>query len=154
MRALLVLTLFTAAAFAADPVTLKMQDVTPARVKPGGRFTVTVQAQIQSGWHIYGLRPVENGPIATRVWVADGLQVKAAGAVGGTLPQTKVDPTFNMEVQVYEGEVEFTLPLRLDSSATDGTRNFFVNASYQACDDKICLPPRTVKVEVPLTVTK
>lgn len=154
MRALLALTLYAAAAFAADPVTWKLDEISPARVKPGGRFTVRVVAQIQTGWHIYGLRPVENGPIATRVWVADALRVRSAGAVSGSPPQTMTDPAFNLEVQVYDGEVQFTLPLRLDSDASDGMRNFFVNASYQACDNKICLPPRTVKVEVPLTVTK
>jgi DsbC/DsbD-like thiol-disulfide interchange protein len=154
MKLLLGLAVCAVAAVAADPVTWKVQEGPPARVKPGGRFTVRLAAQVQSGWHIYGLRPVENGPIATRIWVADGQPVQLAGAVQGTDPLTMHDPTFNMEVQVYEGEVVFTLPLRIGSSVSEGTQKFFVNASYQACDNKICLPTRTVKVDVSLTVAK
>jgi len=135
-----------------EPVTLKVRPpVTP--LKAGARFKVDVVAQIQKGWHVYGLKPMENGPVATRVWVADGLAVLPAGTVEGTDPQTMQDPTFNMEVQIYEGEVTFTVPLRLAPSAAPGALKFFVNASYQSCDNQICLPPKTVKLEVPLTVT-
>jgi thiol:disulfide interchange protein DsbD len=135
-------------------VTWKVQEAPQVPLKPGARFTVRIAAQVQSGWHIYGLRPVEGGPIATRVWIADGLPVQLAGAVQGTDPITMHDPTFNLEVQAYEGEVVFTLPLRLSPTASDAPLRFNVNASYQACDNKICLPPRSVKLDVPVTVTK
>jgi thiol:disulfide interchange protein DsbD len=123
-------------------------------VKAGSRFQVKLTAQIQDGWHIYGLRPVADGPAATRIWVADGMAVLPAGAVEGTDPQTIQDPTFNMEVQLYEGEVTFTVPLRLAATAAPGDLKFMVNASYQSCDNKICLPPKTVKLEVPVTVAQ
>ena len=64
------------------------------------------------------------------------------------------DPAFNMEVQLYEGEVAFTLPMRLAAAAPPGAQKIVVNASFQSCDNKICLPPKTVKLEVPVTVAK
>jgi DsbC/DsbD-like thiol-disulfide interchange protein len=148
--ALAALSLF---AQAPEPVAWKV--LPPAtRVKPGTRFQVKVIAQIQSGWHIYGLRPVADGPVATRIWVADGQAVLSAGAVEGTDPQTMLDPSFGMEVQLYEGEATFTVPLRLAATATTGEQKYRVNASYQTCDNKICLPPKTVKLEVPVTVAQ
>jgi thiol:disulfide interchange protein DsbD len=134
-----------------DPVVWKVEPPVRA-VKPGARFEVKVVAKIEKGWHIYGLRPVANGPIATRVWVADGMSVLPAGSADATEPETMVDPAFGMEVQLYQGEVSFTLPLRLSGSAAPGPLKFIVNASYQACDSKICLPPKTVKLDVPVTV--
>jgi DsbC/DsbD-like thiol-disulfide interchange protein len=148
--ALATLGLFAAAP---EPVAWKV-DAPPRAVKAGARFQVRLVAQIQSGWHIYGLRPLADGPIATRIWVADGQAVMLAGAVEGTEPQTMQDPAFGMEVQLYEGEVAFTLPLRLAASTAAGEQKFVVNASYQSCDNRICLPPKTVKLEVPVTVAK
>jgi hypothetical protein len=29
-----------------------------------------------------------------------------------------------------------------------------VSASYQSCNNKLCLPPKTVKVEVPIAIAK
>jgi hypothetical protein len=149
--ALLALTLFAAPP---DPVAWKVQDAPAKPVKAGARFAVKVVAQIQKGWHIYGLTPVADGPIATRLWVADGQPAALAGPVQGTEPQTMQDPAFNMEVQLYEGEVSFSLPMRLTAAAPPGAQKIVLNASFQSCDNKICLPPKTVKLEVPVTIAK
>jgi DsbC/DsbD-like thiol-disulfide interchange protein len=137
-----------------DPVAWKVQDAPAKPVKAGARFSVKLSAEIQKGWHIYGLKPVADGPIPTRIWVAEGQPAQLAGAVQGDEPETMQDASFNMEVQLYEGEAVFTLPMRLAASAAPGAQKIVVNASYQSCDNKICLPPKTVKVEAPVTVAK
>ena len=144
----------TLCAAAPDPVAWKVQEAPAKPVKAGARFTVRVAAQIQPGWHIYGLKPAADGPIPTRIWVEQGQAAQAAAPVTGTEPQTTQDASFNMEVQLYEGEASFSLPLRLAASAAPGTQKIVVNASYQSCDNKLCLPPKTVKLEVPVTVAK
>ena len=143
----------TVAAAPPDPVAWKVQEGPTKPLKAGARFTVKVAAKIQDGWHMYGLKPVADGPIPTRIWIGDG-PAQLAAAIQGTEPQTLVDPSFNMEVQLYEGEADFTLPLRVAAAAPDGAQRIVVNASYQTCDNKICLPPKTVKIEVPVTVSK
>jgi thiol:disulfide interchange protein DsbD len=145
---------FSLLAAGPEPVIWKVQDAPSKALKPGARFTVKLAAGIQSGWHIYGLKPVADGPIPTRIWIEPGQPAELAGAVQGTEPQTMQDPAFDMEVQLYEGEISFSLPLRLAQSASPGAQKVAVNASYQSCDNKICLPPKTVKVEVPVTVAK
>jgi thiol:disulfide interchange protein DsbD len=153
MRRALLLGL-AATAFAAEPVAWTVQDAPARPVKAGARFTAKVVAKIQPGWHIYGLKPAADGPIPTRLWVAEGQPAALASPVTGTEPQTLQDASFNMEVQLYEGEPQFTLPLKLAAAAPAGALKIVVNASYQSCDNKICLPPKTVKLEVPVTAAK
>jgi len=135
-----------------DPVAWKLQP--PAKpVKAGTRFQVKLVAAIEAGWHLYSLKPVAEGPIPTRIWIADGQPFQLAGGVGAAEPVTVQDPALGMEVEMYEGEAAFTLPVQATASAA-GAQKLVVNASYQACNNKLCLPPKTVKTELPLTVTK
>src|SRR5215471_1469034 len=136
-----------------DPVAWTVDTVPPKAIKVGARFNVKLVAKIQDGWHMYGLKPVADGPIPTRIWIGDG-PVQLAAAIQATEPQTLLDPSFNLEVQLYEGEAAFTLPLRLAAGTAGGAQRIVVNASYQTCDNKICLPPKTVKIEVPVNVAK
>ena len=140
-------------AAAPDPVVWKVEP--PAKpVKAGTQFRVKLTAQIQAGWHMYSLKPLADGPIPTRIWIAEGQPFQMAGRVQASDPQSMNDPSFNMEVELYEGEATFTLPIGIAAAAPTGAQKVMVNTSYQSCDNKICLPPKTVKVEVPVTIAK
>jgi thiol:disulfide interchange protein DsbD len=137
-----------------DPVAWKLQDAPAKPVKAGARFTVKLVAQIQEGWHLYSMKEAADGPIATRIWLGRGQAFQLAGPIKAAEPQVIQDPNFNMEVELYEGEADFTLPVRTARGAPAGVHNLVVNASYQSCNDKICLPPKTVRVEAAVTVGK
>jgi DsbC/DsbD-like thiol-disulfide interchange protein len=142
------------AAAPADPVAWKLQDPPAAPVKAGARFNVKLLAEVQDGWHMYSLKPMAEGPIPTRIWIAEGQPFSLAGAVQAPDPQVMQDASFGMEVELYEGEAVFTLPVRVASSAAPGAQKLVVSASYQSCNNKLCMPPKTVKVEVPVTIGK
>ena len=142
------------AAAPADPVAWKLQDAPAASVKAGARFTVKLLAAVQDGWHLYSLKPMTEGPIATRIWIAEGQPFLLAGAVRAPEPRVMQDPSFGMEVELYEGEAVFTLPVRVAPGAAPGGQKLVVSASYQSCNNKLCLPPKTVQVEVPITIGK
>ena len=74
-------------------------------------------AAIEAGWHLYSLKPVAEGPIPTRIWIADGQPFQLAGAVGAAEPVTVQDPALGMEVEMYEGEASFTLPVQAAAGA-------------------------------------
>jgi hypothetical protein len=154
MRNLLLAVTMAAAlgAAPADPVVWKLQP--PGKpVKAGSRFQIKLVAAIEPGWHLYSLKPVAEGPIPTRIWIADGQTFQLTGAVVAPEPVTVQDPALGMEVEMYEGETGFTLPVQADAGAA-GAQKLVVTASYQSCNNKLCLPPKTVKVELPVTVTK
>ncbi len=149
--ALLAATLIAAPA---EPVAWTLQTASAAPVKPGARFSVKLLATVQNGWHLYSMKPMAEGPIATRIWIAEGQPFSLAAAVQAPDPQVVQDPTLGMEVELYEGEAQFTLPVKIAPGTAPGPHALVVSASYQSCNDKICLPPKTVKVEVPVTVAK
>jgi len=144
--ALAALTLVVAAP---EPVAWKLEPVKPVRA--GARFNVKLVAAIQAGWHLYSLKPMADGPIATRIWIGEGQPFTLAGAVQSPEPTTTNDPSFNMEVEYFEGETPFTLPVK---AAAAGQHTLTVSASYQSCNDKLCLPPKTVRVQVPVMVSQ
>ena len=142
------------AAAPADPVVWTLRNPATAAVKAGARFSVKLLAEVQEGWHLYSLKPMAEGPIPTRIWIAEGQPFSLAGAIQAPDPQVMQDPSFGMEVELYEGEAVFTLPVRVASGTPPGAQKLVVSASYQSCNNKLCLPPKTVKVELPLTIAK
>jgi len=137
-----------------DPVAWKLEAPPAKAVKPGARFDLKLVAKIQEGWHLYSLKPVADGPIPTRIWLPEGQPFQLAAAIKASEPQTLQDPSFNMEVEQYEGEATFTLPVRIAAGAAPGSQTLVASASYQSCNNKICLPPKTVRLEMAVPVSK
>jgi len=142
------------AAAPANPVEWKLGDAPARPVKAGARFTVKLTANIQAGWHIYSMKPIEDGPIPTRIWLAEAQPFQLAGPVKGDEPQTLQDPTLHMDVELYEGATGFSLPLKAAPGTPPGARNLMVNVQAQSCNNSICLPPATVKVEMAVTIAR
>jgi DsbC/DsbD-like thiol-disulfide interchange protein len=148
--------LFTLALAAAppDPVTWKITNGPVTPLKTGAKFNVTLTATVTEGWHFYSMKPVEEGPTPTRIWIADGQPFLQAGGIKATTPRIQQDPTFGKEVETYEGEASFEMPVRIPSSIDPGSQMLVLNATYQACNDKICLPPKTIKLTQAIDITR
>ena len=156
MKSLVLLLAFTTALPAAppDPVKWSVAGAPEKPVKPGGRFTLRLVAKIEAGWHLYSLKPMAEGPIPTRIWLAEGQPFALAAAVRAPAPESMEDPSFGMEVELYEGEAAFTLPVKVATGAAEGPQKLLVSASYQSCNNKICLPPKTVRIEASVPIGK
>jgi DsbC/DsbD-like thiol-disulfide interchange protein len=137
-----------------NPVAWKIQNPPAKPVKAGARFTISLEAKVEPGWHLYSTKPLAEGPIPTRIWVGEGQPFTLNGQLASPPPETVQDANFGMEVEFYQGEAVFTLPVRVAAGTQPGARKLEVSASYQACNDKLCLPPRTVKVEAPVEIGK
>jgi DsbC/DsbD-like thiol-disulfide interchange protein len=135
-----------------DPVVWRIASTPAKPVKPGARFAVKLVARIQDGWHLYGMRPLPDGPVPTRIQLPEGQPFVLTGSIQAPEPQTLHDPGFNMEVELYEGEAAFTLPVRVAASTPAGFHKLVISASYQTCNNTICLPPKTVTVEAEMRV--
>jgi len=138
------------AAAPADPVAWKL--VAPAApVKAGAKFKMKLVATVSEGWHLYSLKPMSEGPIPTRIRLAEGQPFTLTGPVDAPEPRTVRDASFGMDVELYTGETEFVLPLKT-AAGSAGAQKLVVTASYQSCNIQICLPAKTVKVEAPIAV--
>jgi hypothetical protein len=93
------------------------------------------------------------GAHPTRIWIAGGQNFWLAG-VQSPEPRVTQDASFGMEGELWEGDVEFMLPVRVVPGAAPGTHNMVVSATYQSWNNELCPPPKTMKAQVPVTIGK
>lgn len=118
----------------------------------GAIVPVRLEARSSRGWYFYSVTQPEGGPIPARIWLPDTAMFTLAGPVRGPAPSRSFDSVFGLVVEKHSGRSSFTVPVRVEEGAGAGAREIRISASYQACNDRICLSPRTVTLSVPLTV--
>ena len=118
--------------------------LTGAPMKPGASATARLKATIQPGWHLYGLKQPEDGPKPTRISVPEGQRYQLKNSVKALKPIREFDQNFGLEVEFYERETTFQIPVKLDGIPDAPLK---VNVYYQSCNANHCLPPRTMTVE-------
>jgi hypothetical protein len=123
------------------------------RVKAGDSFTVVLDLAPAQRMHVYAPTVVDYKPIAFTIKPQPGLIVHNA-----TYPPAEkyFYAPLKQTIDVYQKPFRITQELALDGSAAGRAALKGISAltvqgalTYQACDDKICYPPRTV----PLTWT-
>jgi len=142
-----------AAAPAHVPVQWHIKSAPSKPVKPSGRFDAVLVGQIESGWHLYALEEPEGGPIATEVNLTEGDPAELQRVSEGK-PRVVLDPVFQKPTGFFENTAEFTLHAQVARDATAGPHTLHVLVRFQSCSDRVCLPPHTDTVELPITVGK
>ena len=120
-------------------VYLYPEQVTVAAGKP---VTVKMHFQIAEGLHINSHAPREDDLIPTALsFPADaGVKLESADYPLGKDYTLPADPS--MKLNVYAGE--FTIEARI--LATAGDHLVEARLRYQACDQVMCMPPKTIPV--------
>ena len=111
---------------------------------PDGKQTVTVTLDVSKPWHLYA-NPVGNKDLAdveTTVSVAGKAKVEKVEYPAGKLQKDAAVGDY----RIYEGRVTIKVRLR---RAKDDTGPLDLSVKLQACNDKTCLLPATVKLTVP-----
>jgi len=121
-------------------------------VKKGSNLTIDLAGKALDGWHVYGLAQEPNGPTPLRITLDENTTAEVRGALSGTEPIKRQDSSFNLETQIYEKDFSLHLPARIKQSADAGKQSISVSVRFQACNDHICLPPRTVHLSVPIEI--
>lgn len=134
------------------PVHWALHGVQPA-ARAGERFEVRVDASIDPGWHLYALEEPQGGPIPTEIGIAEGDPASLL-RVDSPPPRRLLDSGFQVVTAYFEDAAQFTLRLRADRAATAGGHALHVLVRYQACNDRMCLPPRNDTVVVPLQIQR
>jgi suppressor for copper-sensitivity B len=120
--------------------------------EPGAAAEIAVLVTIESGWHTNSHIPTYEGLI--------GLDVGFEVPSGWPAPSEPVYPPGEMKsfsftpepISVYEGEVVIRGSVVVPVDALEGTYPLRATVTYQACDDKMCLPPVTTEETLGLTV--
>ncbi len=121
-----------------------------ASAAPGAKVLATLNAKIDSGWHLYSLS-TPPPPIATTVQLADNPVFRVVRVLQAA-PILKFDPNFNAKTETFEGETAFLLELEVKNEAAAGAATITATPRYQTCSDTSCIPPKTKNVEALFTV--
>ena len=57
-------------------------------------------------------------------------------------------------VDATRDPAQFVLPVSVAAGTAAGKRTLSVEARYQVCNATICLPPETITLKVPVTITR
>lgn len=121
-------------------------------VSPGSVVRVRVNARPSRGWYFYSLTQPAGGPIPAKIWLSDTVDFRPAGSVRSPEPHRSFDEIFGLSLEKYPEAASFTLPVAVPSGAPQGRSEIRVSAMYQACNDTVCLSPRTVTMRVPVQI--
>ena len=112
----------------------------------GQSFEAALTAHIEDGWHLYSMEPMPNGPTATRIDLPPGQPFQMTANIIAPDPLVAFDPNFQMNVEYYETEATFRIPVKTPSDARSGKQRLTVEVVFQTCNDHTCLPPTKVSV--------
>jgi hypothetical protein len=128
-------------------------------IRQGIRRHLVVRFELGNGLHIYG-DPVPEGMVP--------VQISVTGPPGLIVEDPVFPPTtplhlesVNIELSVWSGTVDFVFPFYPIGELVSETRpldretvTVEARVRYQACDDRVCLLPKTetLELEIPLDV--
>lgn len=112
------------------------------------KFNVRISATIAPGWHLYAQEAGE-GPEPTTVTFFPNPLIKLDGRVKeeGKLKK-EYDKNFETELKYFENRVDFVQEIKLKAAAATVVKG---NITYMVCNDRKCLPPKTVPFAIKVT---
>jgi len=123
----------------------------PAQVAAGAHFDVELRGKIEDGWHIYSLSQPPGGPTTTTILLT-GETFRQAGTITGPAPHRSFDPNFSMDTESHEGQVSYVIPAIVDGTRLSGEQKLGIEVTFQSCNDSLCLPPHTTRLQVPVKI--
>jgi len=123
-------------------------------VRAGANIVIELSAAVQEGWHVYGLAQLPGGPTPLRVTLDTNAFVQTAGAPTGSSPVKKHDTAFDLDTEVYNGRFDLHLQAQINQHSPAGRNLIPVSVRFQACNDRVCLPPRTIHLSVPIEISE
>jgi thiol:disulfide interchange protein len=121
-----------------------------AKAPPGATVPLHLKATFQEGWHLYSLTTPAGGPIPTTAALAENPAVKGSKLYQPP-PIRQLDKNFNLDTETFEKEVDLPLTAELAPDAK-GAIELAAQVRYQACNDRLCLPPRKKTVSDTVTI--
>ena len=102
----------------------------------GESFEIVLRAEIDKGWHLYGLHIPEGGPNATNIQFTTVQGAELDGALDEKSPLvTKYEEMFGLELSWYEEEAVFVQKVKV----TDKEYLIKGQIDFMGCNDESCM---------------
>lgn len=119
-----------------------------ATKKSDKEYTVNISATLAPNWHIYSMNTPDGGPVPTTFSFKKNPLVTIEGKTTETgKAKTIHDDIFGIDVKYYGETVSFAQVIKLKSPVKT---NLSGTVKYMVCNDKMCLPPKTVPFNIQL----
>jgi hypothetical protein len=140
----------TALAQAPPGGALSVADPQKLTAKREGAAEQKLHLQLKPGYHVNSNKPAEEYLIPLRLTWAEG-PLEAAEVV---YPAPKFEKYEFSEkpLSVYSGEFDVLTKFKVKAGTAPGPAQQTGKLRYQACNDKMCLPPKTIDVKLPVLV--
>ncbi|WP_163392888.1 protein-disulfide reductase DsbD family protein [Flavobacterium limi] len=115
-------------------------------------YLLKIQAEIQSGWHLYGQYIEEGGPSRTAFTFKNpNKNFELIGKTTEEKGHEVQDKIFDMKIKYFEGKALFTQKIKVISGSIT-TLN--AEVEFMVCDDSNCLPPSSEELVFKIPASK
>jgi hypothetical protein len=110
----------------------------------GDRFKLFLSVQVEEGWHIYSLQPLDgNEMLATQINIDENIFVGEGKWEESTTTLIQDDAQAKM-VKGHTFNAEFKKYFYVPESADPGSYSIKGELVYRACDNKLCTLPQSL----------
>jgi thioredoxin:protein disulfide reductase len=124
----------------------------PVPAKAGTTLEFKLPLQLREGYHVNTNTPPDPYLIPLRLtW--DAGPITSAEVVYPKPEMHKVE-FFAGPLPVFSGRFELLTRFKIPAAVPPGLVNVSGKLRYQACNDRMCLPPKTIDVTLPVSVSR
>jgi thiol:disulfide interchange protein DsbD len=124
----------------------------PVAAKAGTTVEVKLPLQLREGYHVNTNTPPDPYLIPMRLtWESGAITVAEVVYPKPSLHKVDFFPT---PLPVFSGRFELLARFKVPPSTQPGLVNVTGKLRYQACNDRMCLPPKTIDIALPVSVSR
>ncbi len=129
---------------------LTVGQIDQSSVKRGSTFTQKIPLHLKAGFHVNSNAPADDYLIPLRLTWALGKVISEG--VDYPKPQLENYAFSAKPVSVFSGTFTLETKFKVAADAPVGAATVVGKLRYQACNNKECLPPKTIEVQVPVDI--
>jgi hypothetical protein len=131
---------------------LTVASLPPVKAKVGTTVEAKLPLQVLSGYHVQSNTPSDPYLIALKLTWNPG-PIESAGV---TFPKPQMEKYSFSEtpLSVFSGNFEVATKFKVSASAIPGPSAVTGKLRYQACNDSMCLPPKTIDVKLQVDIVR
>ena len=143
---------FTALALGQGINALTVAPAAPVRAKVGATVDAKLQLDVLNGYHVQSNTPSDPYLIALKLtWNPGTLD---STGVSYPKPQMEKYSFSDKPLSVFSGNFEVATKFKVPANAIPGPTAVTGKLRYQACNDSMCLPPKTIDVKLQVDIVR
>jgi thiol:disulfide interchange protein DsbD len=125
----------------------------PVEIRPGGSEPCHIEVRVRPGFHVQANPVLDPNLIPITLTLQAQRGVQAGAAIYPRARHFRLTGASD-DLVVYDGRFFIEARIHVAEDAAPSLVHLRGSLRYQACDDRICLPPRTVPVLVPVRIVE